>query len=90
MTTATIAAALAGAIALCGSAAAAPASFATGQNGSAFVERVQGNYYGRYYYYNGRYYPPWPPACPYRYHYECWTDARGYRACGCRPDFGLY
>lgn len=31
-----------------------------------------------------------PPACPYRYHWECWFDPYGRRGCGCRPDFGLY
>ena len=46
--------------------------------------------YGGYYYYNGRSYSPWPPACPYRHHFECWTNVGGYRSCGCRPDWGLY
>lgn len=55
-----------------------------------FLQPAQGVYYGRYYYYNGRYYPPYPPACPYRHHFECWNDAQGLRQCGCRPDFGLY
>ena len=31
-----------------------------------------------------------PPACPYRYHWECWIDPYGRQGCGCRPDFGLY
>jgi hypothetical protein len=55
-----------------------------------FLQPAQGVYYGHYYYYNGRYYPPYPPACPYRYHFECWNEPQGGKRCGCRPDFGLY
>jgi hypothetical protein len=45
--------------------------------------------------YGVRYYSPYydgyrPPACPYRYHWECWIDPYGRQGCGCRPDFGLY
>ncbi len=47
------------------------------------------SYYGGYYYWP--YYDGYrPPACPYRYHWECWLDPYGRPGCGCRPDFGLY
>ena len=73
-------------------AAAALAASLSGMAASASaapVQLAQGYDYGvRYYwpYYDGYR----PPACPYRYHWACWSDPYGRQGCGCRPDFGLY
>ena len=64
---------------------AAPAGVARAPNNATpLLHLAQGNYYGGYTYgfglgtgYN------YIPACPYNYHYDCWSDPYGYRHCGC-------
>ena len=68
---------------------AAPARSASpAPNATPVVQLAQNYSYGDGYYRN--YYYGYRPACPYRYHWECWFDAYGRQGCGCRPDFGLY
>jgi hypothetical protein len=76
----TMPAAFAAAFALClwaFSASAAPATLSEAPGPAPSTYWIQ-YHYGRY------------PACPYRYHWECWSDRYGRGACGCRPDPGLY
>jgi hypothetical protein len=77
----TVPAAIATAFALCLWAFSASAAPATSQapGPAPFTTWIQ------YHYYDGRY-----PACPYRYHWECWSAPSGRGSCGCRPDPGLY
>jgi hypothetical protein len=78
----TMPAAIATAFVLClwtFSASAAPATASEIPGPAPFTYRIQ------YHYYDGRY-----PPCPYRYHWECWSDPYGRGCCGCRPDPGLY
>jgi len=74
---------------LTAAAAAAVALCARSASAAPLTQLAQGYDYGgrhdRPYYYDYR-----PPACPYRYHWECWIDPYGRQGCGCRPDFGLY
>jgi hypothetical protein len=74
------------AAAIAASTFAAPARSASlTQNATPVVQLAQSDYYGdRYYRYGYR------PACPYRYHWDCWFDPYGRQGCGCLPDFGLY
>jgi len=66
--------------------AAAPARSASlAPNATPVVQLAQSDYYSELYYRYG-----YRPACPYRYHWECWFDVYGRQGCGCRPDFGLY
>jgi hypothetical protein len=76
-----------------GAAHSAPADLAAPPNATPLTVPVQNTYSGGYpyapysqerYYFSG-----WRPACPYRYHWECWGPY-GAPACGCRPDPGLY
>jgi hypothetical protein len=61
------------------SVSAAPATVSPLPSAVPFTHWVQ------YRYYDGRY-----PACPYRYHWECWFDPYGRQSCGCHPEPGLY
>ncbi len=47
--------------------------------------RYAGNYY-----YGDQVLSPYPPACPYRFHYSCWHDPYGAPVCGCRRDPGIF
>ena len=59
-------------------ASAMPATTPVASGPLLFIQPVQYRYDGRY------------PACPYRYHWECWFDAYGRQSCGCHPEPGLY
>jgi hypothetical protein len=78
----TMPAGIATAFALCFwtfSASAAPATMSAVPSPAPFTYWVQ------YRSYDGRY-----PACPYRYHWACWSDPYDRESCGCHPEPGLY
>lgn len=67
-----------------GAASAAPFSAPAPLKYAPLTQLAQG------YDYSGYYYGGWRPACPYRYHWECWADIYGRPSCGCHPEPGLY
>jgi hypothetical protein len=69
------------------SVSAAPSRIAAMPNAAPLTQPVQDNYHGGYTYgWGWGYGYNFIPACPSGYHYSCWSDAYGYRRCGCLPN----